>query len=276
MAPQHTSAEPTPRGDRPPAGFRTSLSQLRGAQKGGKGAPPYSLFVNRPLGRVLAAAAHQLGLTPDQVTYLSALATFSGLAVLVLAPAQWWTGLVVAACLVLGYALDSADGQLARLRGGGSLVGEWLDHMIDAVKVSALHLAVLVALYRHLEVAEGWLLVPLVFTVVSAVHFFGMILVDLLTRARRAAEGLPAPGPAPASLPRTLAKLPTDYGVLCLLFVLLGAHDLFLLLYTVLAVATTGYTLLVVRKWRRDVTALEAPAGPRPSAVPAADGLAAR
>lgn len=237
--------------------FGESLTRLRSAQKAGKGAPPYSLFINRPLGRVLAAGAYQLGLTPNQVTYISAAFTFLGLAVLAAAPATWWVGVLVALCLVLGYAFDSADGQLARLRGGGSLLGEWLDHMIDSAKVAAVHLAVLITLYRNFDLDDRWLLVPLVFTVVSAVHFFGMILVDLLARARRAEAGVPTPALAPANLPKTLMKLPTDYGVLCLVFLLLGAHTLFFGVYTFLAVATLGYTLLVVRKWRGDVVALD-------------------
>lgn len=248
-------------------GFGRSLAQLRDAQKSSKGAPPYSLFINRPLGRILAAGAHQLGMTPNQVTYVSAACTLAGLLVLGLGPAGWVSGVVVAALLVLGYAFDSADGQLARLRGGGSLLGEWLDHMIDSAKVASLHLVVLVAFYRHFDLRPGWLLVPLAFTVVSAVHFFGMILVDLLGRSRRAAAGVPAPPKESAELSKTLLKLPTDYGIMCLVFVLLGAHTLFLGVYTFLAVATAGYTLLVVRKWRRDVVALDAI--PLPSPVPA-------
>jgi phosphatidylglycerophosphate synthase len=238
-------------------GFGAALTRLRSAQKSGKGAPPYSLFVNRPLGRVLAAAAYQLGMTPNQVTYVSAACTFTGLAVLAVAPATWWVGIVVMLCLVLGYALDSADGQLARLRGGGSLLGEWLDHMIDSAKVAAVHLAVLVTFHRNFDLADGWLVVPLAFTVVSVVHFFGMLLVDLLGRARRAAAGVPNPLPAPANLTKTLLKLPTDYGILCIAFVLLGAHTVFLAVYTFLAVASAGYTLLVIRKWRGDVIALD-------------------
>ena len=65
---------------------------------------------------------------------------------------------------MLGYALDSADGQLARLRGGGSLTGEWLDHVIDSFKISTLHLAVLVMAYRFFPTPTWWLLVPLVFS----------------------------------------------------------------------------------------------------------------
>ncbi|MCW2810117.1 MAG: hypothetical protein JWP61_575 [Friedmanniella sp.] len=245
-----------------PEGFSAALSRLQQAQKSAKGAPPYSVLVNRPLGRVLAAAAYQVGLTPNQVTYLSAASTFLGLGLLALAPAGWGVGVLVAACLVLGYALDSADGQLARLRGGGSLLGEWLDHTIDSVKVSAVHVAVLISWYRFFGLERGWLLVPLGFAVVSAVHFFGMILIDLLGRLRRAERGLPTPPKTGVDLRRALVKLPTDYGVLCLLFVLLGSPTAFLVGYTFLALASAGYTLLVVFKWRRDVIALDALGAP--------------
>ena len=243
--------------------FSAAHHQLRQAQKSSKGAPPYSLFVNRPLGRIIAAASDRVGLTPNQVTGLSALCTFAGLLWLAVATPTWWVGLGVSGCLVLGYALDSADGQLARLRGGGSLLGEWLDHMIDSVKVASVHLVVLVMFYRHLALADLWLLVPLLFAVVSSVHFFGMILVDLLSRARLAAAGLPHSTKESANLTVTLLKLPTDYGVLCLAFLLLGAHTLFVGVYTFLAVATAGYTILVVRKWRRDVERLDAVVVPK-------------
>ena len=61
------------------------------------------------------------------------------------------TGVVVSLLLILGYALDSADGQLARLLGGGTPEGEWLDHVIDSAKLATIHLAVLVSLYRALR-----------------------------------------------------------------------------------------------------------------------------
>lgn len=238
-------------------GFREAMARLRSAQKSARGGPPYSIFVNRPIGRVLAALAFRAGLTPDQVTALSAVATFVGIGVLAAAPATWVTGVVVCVLLVLGYALDSADGQLARLRGGGSMAGEWLDHTVDSVKVVLVHLAVLVTWYLHLDLAPGWLAVPLAFATASSVHFFGMILIDLLGRTTRAELALPAPAKVAPGVSSSLLKLPTDYGVLCLAMVLLGAHAVFLGVYTVLAAATAGYTLLVVGKWRRDVVALD-------------------
>jgi phosphatidylglycerophosphate synthase len=240
-----------------PAGFSAALRRLSRAQKSSRGAPAYSLYINRPLGRVLAAAAYSVGLSPNQVTAVSAVFTFAGLAVLALGPATVLIGLLVAVLLVLGYALDSADGQLARLRGGGSLGGEWLDHTVDSVKVVAFHLVVLVVLYRGFDLDPRWLLVPLAFAVASSVHFFGMILVDLFRRLRIAEAGGPAAAmPAPSRL-SSLLKVPTDYGVLCLAMLLLGSPGPFLAVYTVLAAAMVGYTALVLGKWRRDIAHLE-------------------
>jgi len=239
--------------------FVDSLSQLRSAQKSSRGAPIYSVLVNRPMGRVFAALAHQIGLTPNQVTAISAVFTFSGVALIALAPASVLTGLGVAVLLVLGYGLDAADGQLARLRGGGSLLGEWLDHLTDSVKVVVLHLAVAVSWFRFYDVSPGWLLVPLAFAAASSVHFFGMILVDQLARVRHASTGAGVAPPKVMGRLNSYAKLPTDYGVLALSFALLGWHTGFLVIYTLLALAMVGYTVLVAQKWRRDVVALEQP-----------------
>lgn len=246
----------------PATSYRTALTDLRNVQKSSKGAPAYSLYINRPLGRIFAAASFRVGLTPNQVTLISAGCTFAGIAALAIAPLSWLLGAVVGLLLVLGYALDSADGQLARLRGGGSRTGEWLDHMIDSGKIVTLHLAVLIMLARQVELPSPWLLsVPMIFAVVSSVHFFGMILVEQLTREHRAMHQLPAPAKVAASRTKTLAKVPTDYGVLCLAFLLLGAPMLFFGVYALLALGSAGYLLLILRKWYHDVATLDASPG---------------
>jgi phosphatidylglycerophosphate synthase len=234
-------------------GLRATLQRLSGAQKGAAGAPAYSRFVNRKLGRLLAALAFHAGLTPNMVTAISAAFTGAGIAVLALAAPSWAMGVAVTVCLVVGYAFDAADGQLARLRGGGSPAGEWLDHMVDAAKISSLHLALLVGLYRSEAVGRGAvLLLPLAFAVVSVVLFFGTLLNDALraqygvaTRAVRTATG--------PSVVRSLLVVPTDYGVLCLLFVLLGAPALFVPVYGLLCVATAAYLGMAAVKWFREM-----------------------
>lgn len=230
-----------------------TFRRLAAAQKGAQGAPAYSRFVNRRLGRLLAAVAFHAGLTPNMVTAVSAACTAAGIALLVLVAPSWTMGVGVAACLVIGYALDAADGQLARLRGGGSPAGEWLDHMVDAVKASSLHLALLIGWYRFDTAHRGtWLLVPLGYCVVDAVTYFGTMLNESL-RARHGAPTRAAPTAQRAGLGRSLLTLPTDYGLLCLLFVLFGAPVLFRGAYTALFIAAAGFLALASVKWFREM-----------------------
>lgn len=233
-----------------PVSVRDSLLRLKSVQKTSRGAPFYSLVINRPMGRMFAALAHQVGLTPNHVTVISAVFTFTGIAALAILRPGPLAALVVTAALVIGYALDASDGQLARLRGGGSLAGEWLDHSIDSVKIATLHLAVLIMAYRWLGLPEWWLFVPLAFSAAYVVHFFGMLLTDLLTRVRVAETHTPAAVGAPSRLVSIL-KLPTDYGFLCLSFVLLVVPQIFVVIYTGFALAMIGYTVLVLPKWYR-------------------------
>ncbi|TNM61085.1 CDP-alcohol phosphatidyltransferase family protein [Streptomyces sp. NP160] len=241
--------------------YGESVERLRHAQKSAKGAPAYSRFVNRPLGRRLAALAHVAGLTPNQVTALSAAATASAIAVLVLAPSEWWKGLVVAPLLALGYALDAADGQLARLRGGGTKAGEWFDHVVDAAKTSCLHLGVAVGAYLTFDPRpEAWLLVPLVFAAVASTWFFTIILNDHLRRlaGTRDVQATVASGEARQhSALRSLASSPVDYGVLCLLFLLVGAPVVFVWGYTLLAAGFVAVTAASMVAWFRQISTLD-------------------
>jgi phosphatidylglycerophosphate synthase len=169
--------------------------------------------------------------------------------VIVVAPV-WWLGILVAALLLLGYALDSADGQLARLRGGGSRAGEWLDHIVDATKIGVMHSAVLISFYRFSGERSLVLVVPLVFMVASFVFFFGMILTDQLRRAAAASAGVSYSKPSgPGGGFQTLVAIPTDYGLVCLSFVLLGAHLVFVIVYALLALAQVVITAGVLVRW---------------------------
>ena len=233
-----------------------TVRRLSAAQKGATGAPAYSRFVNRPLGRLFAALAFHAGLTPNAVTALSAAFTATGIALLALVSPSMPMGVAVAACLVVGYALDAADGQLARLRGGGSPAGEWLDHMVDAAKASSLHLAVLISFYRFGTVDAEWLLlVPLGYCVIDAVTFFGTMLNEALraqhgvaTRAQRTAQRV--------GVRRSLLTLPTDYGLLACVFVLFGVPSLFVPVYTVLFLAAAAFLAFASVKWYSEMRRL--------------------
>jgi len=232
-----------------------TVRRLSSAQKtAARGAPAYSVYVNRRVGRYLAAGAFRMGLTPNNVTAISAVFTFCAIGLIAIGEPSWWLGVAVWLLLAIGYAFDSADGQVARLRGGGSPSGEWLDHVVDSVKISTLHLAVLITVFMHFPLTNSaWLLVPIGFAAVAAVSFFAMILNDLLKAKHAPTSALPA---APRTVLRSLLGIPTDYGVLCLAFVLLGAPLAFFGLYALLFVANALYLALALGKWFRDMTAL--------------------
>ena len=239
----------------PTESYFDTVRRLSSAQKTAtRGAPAYSVYVNRRVGRYIAAGAYRKGLSPNNVTAISAGFTFCAIGLLAIGEPSWLLGITVWLLLAVGYAFDSADGQVARLRGGGSASGEWLDHVIDAIKISTLHLAVLITAFTHFAFTDpALLLVPIGFTAVAAVSFFAMILNDLL-KAKHAP--LAPPSTARRTVLRSLLGVPTDYGVLCLAFVLLGAPPLFFGVYAVLFVANALYLALALAKWFRDMTAL--------------------
>jgi phosphatidylglycerophosphate synthase len=204
------------------------------------------------LGRYLAAAAFGLGLTPNVVTLISAVFTFTGIGLLMIFPPSWWLGVVVSLALVFGYALDSADGQLARLTGKGSPAGEWLDHVVDSVKTSMLPLALLIALYRFDAVETALLLIPLGSAVAAAVLFFSMILTEQLRRQQGMAST--AGGSPRSSWLRSMLVVPMDYGVLCLSFLVYGSTPVFMGLYTVIFAASAAFLLLASVKWFRELS----------------------
>ena len=229
--------------------FTEALRSLHQAQKTSRGVSLYSRWVNRPLGRLLAAAAASAGIGPNAVTALSAAVTAAGLAVLVVAPISAVAGICVAFLLVFGFALDSADGQVARLTGRGSRAGEWLDHVVDAGKMVAVHGAVLVALWRA-DADALWLAVALAYQFVSVVFFAALTLYSLL-RGGGSATVSTAPT---ASMARAVALLPADYGVLALTFLLWGIQPAFLPTYTALMVATAVIAAALSAKWFRGLS----------------------
>lgn len=233
-----------------------AYASLARAQKGrARGAPAYSVYVNRPLGRVCAAVAFRWGLSPNAATAISAIHTFSAIAIVALVPPAWWVGPLVAFLLVFGYAWDSADGQLARLTSGGSLAGEWLDHFVDSMKHATMHLAVLIGLWWHTELRDTpWLLIPIAYSAIAVVTFFGMLLNDLL----KGKKGLPSTHARGGGNPvRSLLMLPTDYGLLCLVFALWGWTLGFMLCYGVLMVLNGVFILLAAVKWFREMRSID-------------------
>ncbi|MFE7354059.1 CDP-alcohol phosphatidyltransferase family protein [Streptomyces sp. NPDC057543] len=234
----------------------TVLRELRGAQKTAKGVSLYSRYVNRPTGRVFAAVAYRIGLSPNQVTLISATFTFAAVVAVALVRPSWGLAAAVYAGLVVGFALDSADGQLARLTGRGGPDGEWLDHVVDCAKMILVHTAVLISFQRFFDLSsQGWLFLPLGFLFTAVLTFCAGLLREQLGKAavRPVAGGS---GPGPVSRARAVALLPADYGVFCLVFLLLGDRTAFRVGYAVLAVVHALFLVAFLAKWFRELKAL--------------------
>ena len=226
-----------------------SVRALSAAQKSNAGAPLYSRVINRPVGRVLAAVAHRVGLTPDQVTLLSACCTYLGIVLIALWRPSAAAAVATSLLLMLGYALDSADGQLARLRHGGSRAGEWLDHVADVIKLSTIHAAIAISLFRFsLDDFAGpaVLLVPLAFGAVQTIHFFSYI----LTYQLRYHGGTPlASGEGRPGLTKAVLSAPTDYGLMCFVLMLRFAPVVFAWVYGLMLVGYALYVALALPRW---------------------------
>ena len=228
--------------------IRDNIRALAAAQKSKAGAPLYSRIVNRPVGRVLAALAHRVGLTPDQVTGLSACCTYLGIVLIAVWAPSAWAAVLTSLLLMLGYALDSADGQLARLRHGGSAAGEWLDHVADVIKLSTIHAAIAISLFRFCMDAlpTAALLVPLAFGAVQSIHFFSYI----LTYQLRYHGGTPlARDEGRPGLAKSVLSVPTDYGLMCFVLMLRFAPVAFVWVYGVMLVGYAVYVVLALPKW---------------------------
>ncbi len=235
--------------------YRANFDALGRAQKSALGTPAYSRLINRPAARRVAAAAHVYGLSPNAATLISGSLSATALALLIVGEPSVLLGFAVAVLLALGYVMDSVDGQLARLRGGGSAAGEWLDHTFDCIKTCVLHLAVLVSFYRFAPIeSDAALVVPMAFLVVDVTCFFGIILLPFLRQANGVGRRTPARRENPL---RMWLLLPNDYGVFCWMFVLLAWSQLFFVAYSFMFAVNAVLLSIAFAKWWRELRSFD-------------------
>jgi len=106
--------------------------------------------IARPPAAVVVYVLKGTPITPNQVTFLSALVAAGACAMFALLPGYLW---LVAAALVFefSFVLDCADGQLARLRKTASPLGHLLDFLMDELKAMLLLGCVTVRLWRETD-----------------------------------------------------------------------------------------------------------------------------
>ncbi|MBO4205134.1 CDP-alcohol phosphatidyltransferase family protein [Micromonospora echinofusca] len=174
-----------------------------------RGGGLFSESLSQWLGAVFAAGAHRLGLRPTALTIanlvlgLTASATVVALADRVAAgtvPA-WLVGLVALVGWQVAYALDCADGQLARVAGQGSPAGARVDVLCDVAAQIALVTALGTVTVAQRPSTPVWLVAA----------FAGTWMVNLVTSVMQAGPNA-ASMVTSTSLPVRLAKLIRDYG----------------------------------------------------------------
>jgi phosphatidylglycerophosphate synthase len=228
--------------------FRGRFDLLRQAQKRRRGVPLYTLYVNRPIGRAIAAASPSWA-TPNHLTIIGAVLTYAALFWLMFFATVGPAAVLVGVGLVVGFFFDSADGQLARLRAAGSVSGEWLDHLLDSGRIVLLHVATLWFLVRNdIVAAELAVVVCTAFMLAATMVFFGATLFEKLDAASQPVGAEAVEPPKPSTL-RSAVMLPVDYGVTCVVFLLVPWPTLFFGVYCLLAVAKVGSTSVFLRKW---------------------------
>ncbi len=107
----------------------------------------FTEWVARPPAAVVVYALRGTPITPNQVTFGSAVIAAAACAMFALAPGHGWL-CAAAAVFELSFVLDCADGQLARLRGTASPLGHLLDFLMDELKAMLLLGAVAVRMWR--------------------------------------------------------------------------------------------------------------------------------
>lgn len=227
-----------------PLSFRSALTRLDTAQKPGVGVPAYTRWINRRVARVFAAFFGTVKATPSIVSVVSIVFTLAGLATFLLlqTSSPLLAGLVAAGLLAVGYALDSADGQLARLQGTSSLQGEWLDHTLDAIRLPAVHLAIAAGfLFSQMPAAAA---AAALFSVLASAGFLSQNVGGLLRDNARVER-------TEVRRMQSWVLLPTDPGVLCWVFVLWGAPPVFTVAYVLLMLANVAHMVVSSRRrWR--------------------------
>lgn len=235
--------------------------ELKHSQKKGYGTPLYTRYVNRKLGQILASIFAYWNISPNTISILSGVFTFSAyISFLIIPKLNLSTVIFLYIILIIGYGLDSADGLVSRLQQKQSEMGEWLDHTFDAIKIPLGHGVAFLLILNQIEIEKiVQLLLLLILTSASAL-FLSNILKSKL-KIINALNNKQPPDKSknrlkPPSLFRSFLLLPLDYGVFMILFLFTPFPDLFFKIYLIWGVGFILFTLLSFLKSGRELNRL--------------------
>ena len=119
----------------------------------------WTVLLVDPVASRLTLVAAALRLSPNLITTLS-------LGVGIVAAWRFWDGALVAGAILfhVSFTIDCVDGKLARLTGGGTPFGPWLDYAADRARVVAVTYGLLLGQWRITgEAIHVYLAVAVVF-----------------------------------------------------------------------------------------------------------------
>ncbi len=134
---------------------------------------PVDRWFSRPLARGVVSVLARTPITANQVTGVACLVGMASGVALALRD-----GPLFAILTALFLVLDCCDGQLARLRGGGGLLGRALDGIGDYATATSMHLGLMVWI-AHLH---GWTMALLWTLAAAAAMTWGAYLLDKYKR----------------------------------------------------------------------------------------------
>ena len=197
----HTAPQPGPA-----AAERPTLAAFYTVNRGGG---IYSEVFSQRLGAVAAFAADRLGIAPTLLTLLNlVIGVGASVTVVALAPAAaagelpaWSLGAFAFAAWQMAYAIDCADGQLARVTGQTSTAGARVDILADVLVQVSLVTALGAAAAAYRPDTPAWLIAA----------FAATWMVNLVTSAMQGSAYAASMVPS-TSAPVRIIKLIRDYG----------------------------------------------------------------
>ncbi|MGH3712071.1 MAG: CDP-alcohol phosphatidyltransferase family protein [Micromonosporaceae bacterium] len=181
--------------------------------KANRGGGLYSEAVSQRIGAVISVAAHRFRIRPTALTLLNLVTGVAASAtVVILAPSaaagelpMWALGLGALIAWQVAYAVDCADGQLARVTGQTSAAGARVDILVDIAVQIALVTALAAVGVAYRPETPAWLVTIFASTwmvnLVTSVMQTGDHASSMITRS---------------TLPVRLIKLIRDYGAVVL------------------------------------------------------------
>jgi len=218
--------------------------------------PAWTHYVTRNLALPIVYVCAKLHITPNMVTTISLLTGIAAVVVIAIKPNNTFNIIAFGVLLQLSYAMDSADGTLARVTGCSSKFGAWYDLVIDR--------------FLHITIVGSVMIVMLPITGSQkdfTLHcsFYIIFLAVTLTycNARNLKAAMMSRGlggnsnklqfSSMTNITRRILDAVCDYGFLlfCLFMVLLTKRE-FLIIGSLIAFYSVAIIGLIYILWRQD------------------------